>query len=119
MEKALAAFERANFKLAVPAYLCFLALAKSETGRIAEAEAICAKAKALMEECGEIMFEPDILCAEAEIMMRANSAEDAGRARAILDRAIERAREFASPTMERRCRRARDLLFAPGAGGAS
>jgi predicted ATPase len=111
MEKALTAFERANFKLAVPAYLGFLARAKSETGRTAEAEAICARAKALMAECGEVIFEPELLCIEAEILMRASS-KDAARARAIIDKAIARAREFASPTMEARCRRVRDRLFA-------
>lgn len=111
MEKALAAFERANFKLAVPAYLSFLARAKSETGRTAEARAICARAKALMAESGEVMFEPELLCVEAEILMRA-SAKDETRARAILDKAIARAREFASPAMEARCRRVRDRLFA-------
>jgi predicted ATPase len=111
MEKALAAFERANFKLAVPAYLSFLARAKSETGRTEEARAICARAKALMAESGEVMFEPELLCVEAEILMRA-SAKDAARAGAILDKAIARAREFASPTMEARCRRVHDRLFA-------
>jgi class 3 adenylate cyclase/tetratricopeptide (TPR) repeat protein len=114
MEKALAALERANFKLAVPAYLCALARAKAETGDLAEARTLCAKARGLMAESGEILFEPELICVEAEILLRAD-ADEAGRARALMETAIARARDFASPTFEARCRRARDRLF-PASG---
>jgi tetratricopeptide (TPR) repeat protein len=118
MEKALAAFERANFKLTVPGYLSFLAAAKCETGQIAEARALCARSKAMAEECEELWLGPEIACVEAEIALRSDPP-NIELARSSFDNAIQLARQFRAPGLEARCERARARLLVEGVELAS
>lgn len=111
MERALAAIEQANYKLAVPGYLAFLAVAKCDAGRIEEARATCARAKVLMEQCEEVWLAPEILCVEAEIALRSNPP-NAELARSIFDQAVKHAQKFGATGIEERCTRVRARLFA-------
>ncbi len=117
MEQAISLFEQTNFRLALPGYLGFLAGAKCESGQIAEAGVLCARAKAAAEQSGEMWILPEILCVEAAIAMRSDPA-NAETARALIDAAIRRSRELDSPAFEGRCIKMRDRLFAEGAAPA-
>jgi tetratricopeptide (TPR) repeat protein len=113
MQGAIAAFDRGNYKLAVPAQLCLLARAKLSAGQLTEARALSARARTLMEECEEFWFGPEILSVEGEIAARADPP-DAERAKSFIDQAIRLAEQLRAGSLEARARRVRDRLFEPG-----
>jgi predicted ATPase/class 3 adenylate cyclase len=113
VENVLAALDRANFKLGVPGYLCFLAKAKCDAGRLADARATSARARQVMEEAEELWFEPEMLSTEAEIAARSDPPETE-RAKALIEEAMRRAAELGAPGLEARARRVHDRLFARG-----
>lgn len=117
MEKVIGVMERANMKLGVPGYLCALAMARADTGRLAEARATLARARTIMEEGDELWLEPEILAAEAAMAARADPPE-AETATALMDEAIARATKLGAPGLLDRARAARARLFTADAFSA-
>ena len=110
MEGAIATLDRGSYKLSIPAQLSLLAKAKCEAGRLAEAQALSARARQLMEECEEYWFGPEIFSIEAEIAARANPP-DTERARSFINQAIALAEKLNARGLEERARAVCDRLF--------
>jgi tetratricopeptide (TPR) repeat protein len=100
IERALANFDSAGWRLAVPNCMAVLAEQKCRIGQIDEAYDLCMKAKELINEGGECWPEPEVLRVEARVLRAINHPDAAQR---TLQRAITLARTREARVFELRC----------------
>jgi predicted ATPase len=107
LEQGAACIERGNeileaieFRLAFSGYLSLLADVRRQQGDFQAAEAACARAADFMAKSSFRWYEPELLRIEALILKDTKGAAAAEQA---LRRALECARAFGYPVMERRC----------------
>lgn len=109
MDRAINTLNQAGFRLSVPNFIGLMAEAQRSTGRLEEARKTCDWAKAMMNECDERWFEPEILCIEAQIAFDAGAATRE-ETEASLMKAVACAQSLPSPALEERCRRRQRAL---------
>ena len=100
--RAVAAFDRAQYRLGLSMHLANLAQAQRRTGKGREAEATIARALEHMASASNGWYEPELLRIDATI---AYEFAGIGREAMIqrLTRAADRARELGFPVFEQRC----------------
>jgi tetratricopeptide (TPR) repeat protein len=111
MEEGLAALEKMAFRVGVPFYLTFLVEAKIEQGLFHEALDLACKAERVMKSTEECWIEPEVLSVKGSALLHAKP-DELDLARRLLEKAILKAREIGSPTLELRCLLRRDRLFS-------
>jgi predicted ATPase len=102
LEGAIAAFDAAENRVGLARYLACLADARRRTGRLAEAEALCARALQMVRKGGEFWFEAEVMRIGASIARDADPRRPEA-AEALLRDAAARARRRGMPVFELWC----------------
>jgi class 3 adenylate cyclase/tetratricopeptide (TPR) repeat protein len=102
LQPAIAALEKANFRLTLPFHLSILADAERGAGKLDEAQALCARAQHVIAETGQRWLEPEALRIEALIASELRPRDTVGT-EALFQRAAACARQLDFPTFEFRC----------------
>jgi class 3 adenylate cyclase/tetratricopeptide (TPR) repeat protein len=102
LEGAIAAFDAAGYCAGVVRYIATLADARRRTGRLAEAEALCARALRMVREGGEFWLEAEAMRIGALVARDADPRRQE-EAEALLRDAADRARRRGMPVFELWC----------------
>jgi tetratricopeptide (TPR) repeat protein len=101
IEKAIAAFDSVQFRLAEAGHLANLADAQRRIGRLAEAAVTCERALRLASE-GSQWMEPELRRVHA--LIAADLApQERDRSEALFRAAVKNAQDYRYPVLERRC----------------
>jgi class 3 adenylate cyclase/predicted ATPase len=102
LEGAVSAFDRAGYSTGVVRYISVLADARRRAGRLADAEALAARALRMVREGGEFWLEAEVMRIGA-LITRDAGPERQGEAEGLLRDAAARARRRGMPVFELWC----------------
>jgi hypothetical protein len=110
IEQAVEEFDAVEYRLSISGHLTNLAEAKRRTGKVREAEALCARAYHSMHESSQCWLEPELLRVQA--MIKSDLQPDRPQvAEEMLRNALACAQRLQQPLFEFRCLRSlRDFL---------
>src|SRR5262249_12134652 len=100
LEQATDAFDAANYRMSMAGHLANLADAKRRSGRLDDAEALCARALDIIAEGGDLWLEPEVHRIRA--LVASDRAQDRGSVEALHPPAVECPSTLGFPALERR-----------------